>query len=204
MSHERIVLVIETRKLFEIMGGYFQGFKLLQPGIIGMLEMNSCWLKKSQAEKDPRFKQFIGYISVVNHKGEIFTYRRAEKDTHYEEKRLQGKWSIGIGGHVERSDVGESEIILPAAKREIREEIFIYGQIRSLGFIGGINDDRDEVGAVHFGLWIRLAITGFVEPKSKEIAQGSMKTFSEIWEIFQISQMEGWSKICFPFYNLCR
>src|SRR3989344_5938729 len=52
------------------------------------------------AEQNPDYKQPIPYILLVSTAGKIFAYRRSKQDKDYHEKRLQGKWSWGVGGHV--------------------------------------------------------------------------------------------------------
>lgn len=46
------------------------------------------------------FGQVIVYMQLVNTEGEILMYQRKSKDG-----VLEGKWSIGIGGHVSHEDL---------------------------------------------------------------------------------------------------
>lgn len=193
----REILVIETGKLFELTGGYFQGFRVLPNEILDALDKNCHWMEKDPAEKDYDFKQIIGYSAVTSPSGKIFTYRRAAKDKDYAEKRLQGKWSIGIGGHVERNLAEEK--ISASISREINEEVETFGGTREITLLGGINDDSNDVGQVHFG--ILLSAKTFSEravPKDKEIEFGEFKTLSEIIYLFEAEDVENWSQICLP------
>jgi len=195
---ERTVLVIKTARLFELVP-YFQGFSACKSEIIGLLEENSVWLNKKQAEEDPTFKQLIGYCAIIGPDKKIFTYRRAVKDAQYEEKRLQGKWSIGIGGHVEPLDSAEKGFVAASISREINEEIRVEGGIiTNIKLFGTINDDSNSVGQVHFGLLMTARVSSsLVKPKDPEIAFGESKTIEEIHSLFQIEKesVENWSLI---------
>lgn len=109
-------------------------------------------------EKDDRWKQLIPYIVVVNKDGQILAYNRGNKGG---EDRLESKWAIGFGGHVNDGDADW----MAGIKRELREELDVNQPI-SLekkfggevdwayfhGPIGFINDDSDDVGRHHLGV----------------------------------------------------
>jgi len=107
------------------------------------------------AEDDPSFKQIIPYICYYNvDKHKYITYRRNNGG----EKRLNNKFSIGIGGHINPEDFnkfGISDPILSCCIREIREEFgfsHIDGIIIPHNTYGVIYDDSNSVGKVHFGV----------------------------------------------------
>src|SRR3989344_4121632 len=55
-------------------------------------------------EHDKSLQQIIPYVIIVNKKDrKIFAYRRQTNES-YTETRLRKKWSIGVGGHIERTD----------------------------------------------------------------------------------------------------
>ena len=193
---EREVLVIRTIKLFGLIS-YFQGFSLLPADILATIEANAQWLNKERAENDPNFKQLIGYTTIINPDNQVFAYQRASKNSKYQEKRLQGKWSIGIGGHVERSLAEEK--ISASIRREIAEEIETFNGIQEITLLGGINDDSNDVGKVHFGIFL-LATTSSRKaiPKDAEIDFGEFKTLEEIVQLFKTGAAENWSQICLP------
>lgn len=193
----REILVIETDKLFKLIGGYFQGFSVLPAEILGILEENCHWMNKGEAEESPAFKQIIGYSAIMSPSLKVFTYKRAEKEKEYEEKRLMGKWSIGIGGHVERHFTEEK--ISASISREIDEEVETFGGIKKITLLGGINDDTNAVGKVHFGILLSAkTFSEKAEPKSGEIAFGEFKYFTEISKLFETEDAENWSRICLP------
>ena len=152
---------------------------------------------RERAENDPSLKQPVAYCMIVNPgKRLVFAYRRAGGGDYYEE-RLRGKWSIGIGGHIDPGDAGAPNPIRASMMREIEEEIDFDGKLapRILGYI---NDDVDMVGRVHFGL-LYVAETGAtsIAPRSKEIAETRMVSTGQ-WRamIEDVSLVvEGWSLI---------
>jgi predicted NUDIX family phosphoesterase len=192
------VLVIEKEKLFSFIGGHFQGFSALPAEIFDFLETYCCWMDKDAAEKDPHFKQIIGYAAILSPSEKIFTYQRSSEDKHYNEKRLQGKWSIGIGGHVDKgTDIGANRI-LTSITREINEEIDNDG-IKELRLLGGINDDADSVGQVHFGILLMAKISSEkAVSKDPEIASGELRSFAETTKLFKHADVENWSRYLLP------
>lgn len=198
MKEKREILVISTEDLFNITN-YFQGFrKTFGHGLIRKLEEKAIWLDKEIAEKDSNHKQLIGYTIIIDNEDDnIYAYQRA-MNNQYKETRLQGKWSIGIGGHVEKIDSGFSPI-LDSVIREIDEEIEESGGYSYPELIGIINDDSDEVGKVHFGL-IFYCVTNSkeIKPKDQEISEGKFLTYNDLLNICKKENMENWSKILIP------
>lgn len=109
-------------------------------------------------EVDPNWKQLIPYIVCVNKDSQILAYNRGSKGG---EKRLESKWAIGFGGHINNQDADW----MAGIKREIREEIDVNHPIafderfydkptwaKLYGPIGFLNDDSDDVGRHHLGV----------------------------------------------------
>ena len=201
MSKEDMqIIVIERDKLFgDTSENHFEGFKHpieidYESKIIGNLKA----MRRGDAEIDPRYKQPIGYMLVVNPKTKkIFAYQRSSKDKDYGEKRLQGKWSWGVGGHIEPSDGGK-DILKGSMLREFIEEVEIEGKV--LGdpkLLGYINYDNDDVSKVHFGILYLMEIDGEVRPKDSEVAQGGLIDIDRIEEILSNENLvvEAWSRI---------
>ncbi len=105
------------------------------------------WLERARAEDDPRWKQPIPYVLVSDPWGRLAAYRRAGG-----EARLHGRWSLGIGGHVERLDEGDdlAETLLACAHREVQEELQLLPL--AMQFLGIVNEEKTPVGCVHWGL----------------------------------------------------
>lgn len=185
-----------------LLGGRpFQGFS---PA--GVYDYESLILKqyryepRAEAEEDPSLKQPIAYCIIVNPREKlILAYRRAEREGDYAEKRLRGKWSMGVGGHIDPVDLDGANPIRASMLRELGEEIRCEGtgEPRILGYI---NDDVDMVGKVHFGLLYRLDTDArTVESATREIAEAHMIPAGEWRERLARGDgaVEGWSRIAF-------
>lgn len=142
-------------------------------------------------ENDPSFRQLIPYIVVRNRRGRILCYQRKNGG----EKRLDAKWSIGIGGHVNDGDSGW----LGGVIREIREELSGVGVVALTGNgigpesslhgpIGFIRDDSDAVGRVHLGVLYVLDVPDGVTYREEGDAVWS--SYPEV-----IDDLETWSKL---------
>lgn len=117
--------------------------------------------------------QILGYFQIVDEQGRILTYRRKGK-----EQGLLGKFSIGVGGHVDLADVnylyattshnpdngeidtnvtlhqrdGIVSIIATGAARELKEEIGVEIHPATLSFDRVIASYADATSMVHVGL----------------------------------------------------
>ena len=149
--HGEQVLVV-PRAAFEE-AGYFQGHReggdhylnaFMKPGVASFMD-------REAAENDPSHKQIIAY-AIFCHQGRILHYTRGGSGG---EARLHDKGSIGIGGHINPVDrqSGHDDVstYLAGVEREIREELVIDGNCTQR-VLGVINDDTNDVGAVHLGI----------------------------------------------------
>jgi predicted NUDIX family phosphoesterase len=160
------VLVVRTELLPRLpSGGVIEASDLLS-----RLLSRAEFLPRDQAEADPAFKQLIPY-SVLRHGDDVFQYQRSAWGG---ERRLHGQRSIGVGGHINRSDVlplwsDVTPIVEWARDRELAEEFDVAspGQPRLVGFL---NDDTTEVGRVHLGVvyeyWLDHTL---VKPREKRV-----------------------------------
>lgn len=193
------IMVVERKVLFR--DDYFEGFK---PGnetnYVSRILEKFQWMKRTVAENDPRYKQPVAYSIITNPAlKQVFVYQRSFQDKKYPEKRLQGKWSWGVGGHIEKLDVKSGDPILASRSRELKEEVEICGSVNSK-VLGYINNDTDEVGRVHFGiLYIVETDARIIKPKDPEVESGALMTLKEIDKIFSSPKctIEEWSKIAF-------
>jgi len=129
------IIVVERDTLFK--DGDFQGFKNhSEIDYESVILSNIKSMRRGNAEIDPTHKQPIGYALIINPKTKkVFAYQRSSKDQHYSEKRLQGKWSWGVGGHIDYSDNHHENQLLGSMLRELEEEIEIKG--KSTGYNKG-------------------------------------------------------------------
>lgn len=189
-------MVIDRATLFA--DGYFQGFAPAHEiNYSQIIRDNYFYEKRGLVEVDPAYKQPIPYCIIANPiTKQIFAYQRAIKDAHYAEERLRGKWSWGIGGHIDKLEEEPNDPILTSMLRELQEEVEIPHLTEPL-LLGYINDDQTEVGQVHFGLLYLLKTMIKISPKDMEIAWGGYMNYDDLEEICITSEknVESWSEI---------
>lgn len=196
-KEEKLIMAVKRNLLFQ--EGSFEGFKNAeerdyQKRILDHFE----YIKRRDVEKDSAYKQPIGYAVLINLNNEkIFAYQRSSQDENYSEKRLQGKWSWGVGGHIDKPDKKGKNPIKTSLLRELEEEVEIKGEVKGVEALGYINDDSDSVGKVHFGILYLVKVTGDVSPKDSEMGRGEMKSLKELREVAENTEYntEEWSKI---------
>ena len=204
------ILVVERKILFDSEKHYFEGFREhhehdYETKIISNLKIlrrghtsEPADHPEGNAERDYDHKQPIGYNLIVNpEREEVFVYQRASKDKNYNEKRLQGKWSCGVGGHIEHFENKTENPIRESSIRETFEEVKIIGNQKDPQVIGYINYDSDDVGKVHFGIAYVTEIDGNVRPKDFEMAEGKLIHISDLEEMCSSPDcvVEAWAKI---------
>lgn len=195
MEKRNEIMVIEKSVLF--LNNHFLGFTE-KGDYESIILKNYEWMDRQVAEKNDLFRQPICYIIICNLKlRKIFVYQRASQDKDYPEKRLQGKYSCGIGGHIEKTDLKATNPIQASLLRELKEEVKIT-DAKEISIIGYINDEKDDVGKVHFGLLYLLNTKEEkITPLAREIQNGKLIDFTEFVNICSNSSLdvEGWAKI---------
>ncbi|MFH1613691.1 MAG: hypothetical protein ABIG61_01210 [Planctomycetota bacterium] len=197
MAQEEQVLVIERKVIEKV--GMFNGLMFDVEQYLSEIFTRGVpfFMDRSQAEKDPSYKQLIPYV-IMSYNGKYLSYVRGKRGG---ETRLIGSRSIGIGGHINPVDVEVPlfdedfrETYLAAVKREVAEEVTIEtsytGRIASL-----LNDESNEVGSVHLGIvhyWTLEAPN--VSKREQMITQMSFMTPAELQEVKD--SMETWSGLC--------
>jgi predicted NUDIX family phosphoesterase len=195
MAQEEQVLVVE-RKMVE-QAGMFHGLvfeverylsHLFAPGVCR-------FMPRSQAEKNPGYKQLIPYV-IMACDGKILSYVRGKRAG---ETRLVGNRSIGIGGHINPIDniiplFGIYEAYLAAVEREVAEEVSVETKYTK-NIVALLNDDSNEVGQVHLGI---VHYWNLDEPKvsrkEQMITQMAFMTPAELREVQ--GTLETWSSLC--------
>jgi predicted NUDIX family phosphoesterase len=156
----------------------------------------SFFIERRHAELDSSFKQIIPYTMVM-HGDEILLLKRLDAGG---EKRLHGKLSIGVGGHINPVDTdadAEADVLDAGCRRELEEEINIRAPY-TLEPVGAINDDASDVGSVHFGLVnIAHCETADVVIRETHMMEGSFVSRSTLADIAakEPERFETWSTL---------
>lgn len=146
-------------------------------GAMGSLK----WIDREVAETDERFLQLIPYV-VMARSGELLSYIRPSKSN---EKRLVGRRSIGLGGHINQGDGSYGN----GLRREINEEIN-FETTYDREVVGMLYDPSTAVGRVHLGVvelwWLRSpCVTG----KEFDVEWIHPKWFKK-----HMDELEDWSR----------
>lgn len=191
------IMVVDRAKLFG--EDHFEGFSDKIDFSKRIIE-NFEYTKRGLAEISKTLKQPIGYAVIINKKlKKIFAYQRATSTEHAQEARLHGKWSIGVGGHIDESEKSAENPIYASMLREINEEVIINGS-HDIKLLGYINYEGTPVDSVHFGVLHVIEVdTEDVFPADKEIASGGLMSIEELDSIFkeQDEKTEWWTKFAF-------
>lgn len=205
MASEEQVLVVE-RKVVENIGlpraqsrGMFQGLafdvkryldEIFVPG-------GPRFIARSQAERDPSFKQIIPYV-IMTCEGKYLSYVRGKRAG---ETRLVSKRSIGIGGHINPIDADNSPLFaymydnyLAAVQREVEEEVAVE-TTHTDHIVALLNDESNDVGSVHLGivhLWTLDEPS--VSKREQMITQMAFMTPAELEA--ERDTLETWSALC--------
>lgn len=196
MAQDEQVLVVE-RKVVE-QEGMFHGLMFDTERYVRRLFAAGVprFMRRSQAETDPNFKQIIPYV-IMTHAGKYLNYVRGQRAG---EKRLVGNRSLGIGGHINPGDnlplfnASFYDTYVAATEREVDEEVVVdTGHTDHV--VALLNDDSNPVGQVHLGVvhcWTLDAPN--VTRREQMITQLSFMSPPELRAVRD--SMETWSQLC--------
>ena len=208
MELEELVFAFPKDGLWKLMP-YKTGLIKENSEVLKKIVQNGLFLRRSELEEDPSFKQIIPYAIISNKEPErsgvrqsqsFYLFKRTSKQT---EKRLHNKFSLGVGGHMNPNDSMESkeQYLIDELKRELYEEVKLLNGclIEDIEFIGFINDDTISVGSVHIGLLYNIHVSNkevYINETDKMTADWIDKpNLAEFYD-----GMESWTKITFDFY----
>jgi predicted NUDIX family phosphoesterase len=176
--------------------GMFQGFtKDVMTYIPFFNHYGEFRPRTAELEKDASFKQLIPY-TVLQHEKDgvttLFAYRRDKGG----ETRLNGKLSVGIGGHINRLDNDpnrDMSILDQGQICELTEEVAVpFPHNRCIA--GLIYDGSDEVGSVHLGVVyvVRVLDPEGIIPLEETLADYG---FRSLGTLHAEENMEKWTRI---------
>jgi predicted NUDIX family phosphoesterase len=152
------------------------------------------FVEREYAERTPELKQVIPY-TVFRVGGDVLLMRRLRSGG---ESRLHDKLSIGVGGHINPGDgtaTGGTDPVEDGTRREVEEELDVRGtyELRRVGFL---NDDSNQVGAVHVGVVQIAEVRGTVEIRERDVLEGSLASPDELRKRLRAGEnFETWSSI---------
>ena len=174
---------------------------------IGFDNPGVCFIERDAAETNKDIKQLIPYC-VVRFEDQVLSYSRGPT---LGEERLHGKFSIGFGGHVDKTDIDEHNGIIDvfsnnkseaiertfylALERELEEELGLTGDYyyieRQI-----LIDNQTDVGKVHLGVWYDVYVSDVndVSPKESGIQNFEWKSIQDLKE--NVDNYENWSRFC--------
>lgn len=138
-------------------------------------DINSGFFKpRSECEFDEQVLQPIPYVIIFNEDGtSAFSYLRTKDQRHFGDRRLFGKHSIGIGGHLTKED--SPDYIRRGVEREVfKEEMLITGQHNEPKVVGTLFSKDLPVDRVHFGIIYAFRASGLISPKEESFAHAEM------------------------------
>ena len=146
---------------------------------------------RRELESDPSWKQPIPYaVALYRPEGgpagdvQLFWMDRLAGGS---DKRLHGRASFGVGGHISPSDGG----IRAALAREWVEEV-ATSTLPHFTPLGLLNDDGDDVGRVHLGVVFIATLTSpLIHIRETHKLAGSLVPVSEA--LRRRDELEGWS-----------
>ncbi len=143
------VLVVSAEVLFK--DGCWQGMKKDNlDDYLSLIKNNIQFKRRGDMEKDPSFKQIIPYM-LFSCGNEFFVYKYIKGAG--EQRLVNNDYQLGVGGHINQEDVGDSKDVLETGMmREWDEEVTFRGNILEKKLVGIVNDDSRPVEQVHLGL----------------------------------------------------
>lgn len=192
------VLVVPREHLFPTR--YPQGFAPFadaaeRAAFAERIAVHGFFVEREVAEREPRWKQVIPYTAVTC-EGRVLLLTRTKKGG---EARLRNKLTIGVGGHLNPCDLvdgARDRICERGTLRELDEELFVPGIESAPTPVGIINDDDNDVGAVHVGLVQFLELPEEVRVREQDVLEGHYVSRAELEEQRAAgANFETWSEI---------
>jgi predicted NUDIX family phosphoesterase len=142
------ILVIKSDILFK--NGKWQGLKTDNLDYYVDLIKNNCeFRRRGDMENDESFQQIIPYI-LFSFENKFFVYKYLGNAG---EKRLvNNDYQLGVGGHINKEDIGGENVLEAGMMREWNEEVNFNGNFKSKKLVGIINDESRPVERVHVGI----------------------------------------------------
>jgi len=191
------VLVIPAEKIPP-----WEGIKIASQEILELLRGNSFSILRNKAEGNPDLKQIIPYCTLIHtdKKGVrrlFYAKRKSGAD-----RELSGKWTIGLGGHINLKDrralyqrLWKKKIGIPGlsiknsfdvallncVKRELDEEVEMnWNDVIEIKYCTFLFTSSDYVSKDHLGISLTIRLKNRnVKIRKGELADGAFFTEEE-------------------------
>jgi predicted NUDIX family phosphoesterase len=143
LSDDELVLVVPRAALMPDPG--WRGLRsdvMSGPAFEVLVAREGTFRPRGEMERDRAWKQVIPYLVLRDGERYFLMQRTAAGG----DARLHGRYSIGVGGHLNPGDGG----LLGGLRREWDEEL-VAEFVPDFRLVALLNDDTTEVGAVHLG-----------------------------------------------------
>ena len=190
MSGEQ-VYVVPRESLMDGAGWYGLRTDGLE-AFVAAVERDGRYEARAAMEIDPAFKQIIPYLVLRDGQRYFLMQRTAAGG----DARLHGRYSIGVGGHLNPGDGG----LLGGLRREWDEEL-VADFVPEFRLVALLNDDTTPVGAVHLGaVYVADADGRSVAIRETDKLTGGFADPAEVAEV--ADRLETWSALAFEFLEL--
>jgi predicted NUDIX family phosphoesterase len=196
--------------------GYFNGFRPLSSNYTPLFaESNQSFQPRDTVEEDSSYKQLIPYI-IVERGQRLMAYWRGQGQG---EKRLHGKRSIGIGGHINPCDLEYTQLGRLVDRDAFMSDMYTRGMLRELTeelrfkhqpslwymrTVGLVHEDQTEVGQVHLGVVHVLHLGAAVDCQANEDDIVDLEWRTKDRLVAEMNDFELWSRICLEHVDTAR
>ena len=145
------------------------------------------FLPRPEMERDRAWKQVIPYL-VLRDGPRYFLMQRTRAGA---DERLHDAWSIGVGGHVDPGDGDMRGGLLREWAEEVEADF-----VPSFRYVGLLNDDTTDVGAVHVGAVYEADADG--RPVAVRETTKLRGAFADPEDVARVAdRLESWSRLVF-------
>lgn len=155
------------------------------------------FIERADAEGNAAFVQAIPYVLVSNTEGKYFVSHRLKGD-----KRLEGKLSLGFGGHINPCDDtrgGVESMMMNGLGRELNEELVLDGipdmaiKIKEHGTVRDLKSTTPD----HFGIVYNMVIDA---SECEKVSIREHETLAGVWMTKQdllrnFNRFESWAQL---------
>jgi predicted NUDIX family phosphoesterase len=146
---------------------------------------------RAEVEDDPSYQQIIPYV-VFRHGDRYFVTHRLRASS---ERRLRKQYSLGVGGHINPTDLLSGDPIADGLKREWEEEVAYDGHFDAQ-LLGLLNEESAPVSKVHLGVvFLVEGDTPNISIRETKKLGGELLTLEEMRTLYL--QMESWSQLVY-------